>query len=74
MPSNKKPTPEELQRGAADLIDLVTTLLAQLRHVEGALIDAGRTVKMSWPEIGAAMGKSANAARQTHKDWLAGRP
>jgi hypothetical protein len=74
MPSNKKPTPEELQRGAAELVDLVTSLLAQLNHVQGALIDAGRTVKMSWPEIGAAMGKSENAARLAHRKWLEGRP
>lgn len=74
MPSNKKPTPEELQRGAAELVELVSTLLAQLREVQGAVIDAGRTVKMSWPEIGAAMGKNADAARQAHRDWKAGRP
>jgi hypothetical protein len=72
MPSSKKPTPEQLQSGAADLVDVVSTLLAQLRQMQGQLIEIGKTVGMSWPEVGAAMGCSKDAARGTYNRWKAG--
>ena len=73
MPRSK-PTPEELERGAAELIDLVTTLLTQLRQAQAELIEAGLHVGMTWSEIAHATGKrSGDAARQAHKAWRSGR-
>jgi hypothetical protein len=73
MPRSK-PTPEDLERGASLAIDTVTTLLRNLRSVQGELVEAGRAVGLTWDEIAELTGKSSgDAAREAHARWKAGR-
>lgn len=70
----RKPTPEELERGASQAIDTVTTLLRSLSHAQGELVEAARSVGLSWNEIAELTGKSSgDAAREAHARWKAGR-
>lgn len=69
------PTPDELERGAAQAIDTLTTLLRNLRQSQGELVEAGLLVGMDWPEIAQVTGHSSgDAARMAHDRWRAGQP
>jgi hypothetical protein len=69
----RKPTPEELERGAFQAMDTVTTLLQRLREAQGHLVEAALLIGLDWPEIAEATGKSsAKAAEEAHKRWKSG--
>lgn len=62
------PTPEELQRGTAQILDTLTTALRQLERLHEELVEAGKLVGLDWPRIAEATGKpSKDAARKAHK-------
>lgn len=70
----RKPTPDEFERGASQAIDTVTTLLRNLSHAQGELVDAARDIGLSWDQIADLTGKSSGAAaREAHARWKAGR-
>lgn len=70
----RKPTPDELERGTAQAIDTVTTLLRNLRNAQGELVQAAVDIGLSWPEIAELTGMaSGDAARGAHRRWKAGR-
>jgi hypothetical protein len=68
------PTPDQVERGASQAIDTVTTLLRNLQMAQGELVEAGRAVGLTWDEIAELTGKSSgDAAREAHDRWKAGR-
>jgi hypothetical protein len=70
----RKPAPDELERGTAQAIDTVTTLLRNLGDAQGELVEAARNVGLSWDQIAELTGKSNGAAaREAHTRWKAGR-
>jgi len=71
----RKPTPEELEQGASQLADTVTTLLRRLEQMRGELVEAGWLVGLDWNEIAEVTGyPTGDAARMAHDRWLEGRP
>lgn len=74
MPRSKA-TPEEVERGASQAIDTVTSLLRNLRLAQGELIEAALLVGLDWPEIAEVAGySSGDAARMAQERWRAGQP
>lgn len=68
------PTPDELERGASQAIDTVTTLLRNLSRAQGELVEAARDVGLTWDQIAELTGKPTGAAaREAHARWRAGR-
>lgn len=70
----RKPTPDEIERGASLAVDTVTTLLRTLSHAQGELVEAARAIGLTWDQIAELTGKSSgDAAREAHARWKAGR-
>lgn len=68
------PTPEDLERGASQAMDTVTTLFQNLRKAQFELMGAGFAVGLTWDEIAEMTGRpSGDAARVAYEGWLAGR-
>jgi hypothetical protein len=71
----KKPNPDELERGASQMADTVTTLLRNLRMAQGELVEAALLVGLTWDQIAQVTGhRTGDAARVAHRKWQAGQP
>lgn len=70
----RKPTPDELERGASLAVDAVTTLLRNVTRAQDDLVEAARLMGLSWDEIAEVTGRSSgNVARVEHARRKAGR-
>lgn len=69
------PSREDLEHGAAYMLDAVATLLRNLERAQGELVEAGLKVGLTWEAIAEATGHpSPDAARDFYGRWKAGHP